>query len=63
MMKYKMTCPKHFLCAAMFCVLSVTLSADGASQRALLIEYARQFLGTPYKSGGTTRAGMDCSGF
>lgn len=27
-----------------------------------IIETARSFTGTPYKWGGTTRAGMDCSG-
>ncbi|MGK7397781.1 MAG: C40 family peptidase [Candidatus Cyclobacteriaceae bacterium M3_2C_046] len=28
----------------------------------LIIQTARSFTGTPYKWGGTTRAGMDCSG-
>jgi len=29
---------------------------------ATVIETARSFLGTPYKYGGSTRSGMDCSG-
>jgi cell wall-associated NlpC family hydrolase len=28
-----------------------------------VVEYAKSFLGTPYRNGGSTREGVDCSGF
>ena len=30
---------------------------------ASIVAYANKFIGTPYKRGGTTTAGFDCSGF
>lgn len=32
-------------------------------ERDSLVEYAQQFIGTPYLWGGSSKAGFDCSGF
>ena len=38
-------------------------SATGNQAKAsTIVTYAKQFQGTPYKFGGTSRSGMDCSG-
>ena len=41
----------------------VSQVADNAGLRAEIVESARYFEGTPYKWGGTTPRGFDCSGF
>lgn len=38
-------------------------SSSGSTKGNQIVEYAKQFLGTPYVWGGTTPDGFDCSGF
>ena len=37
--------------------------APAAAPRAELVEYAKRFLGTPYRWSGSSPGGFDCSGF
>ena len=59
---------------ALFVAMSISISSINVQADELtaktnlltgtnIVSYAKQFIGTPYRSGGTTTAGFDCSGF
>ncbi len=48
------------LCTAFFFACAQDLSPE--EQRTVFIEQCKEYLGTPYKYGGISKTGMDCSG-
>lgn len=55
---------KKTLSALILALLCINLTfAASDDKRSRFIECAKQYLGVPYKYGGTSRSGMDCSGF
>jgi N-acetylmuramoyl-L-alanine amidase len=49
-----------YICAEYVRVIDLIDSEDAGT---CIVEYAKQYLGTPYVSGGNTASGFDCSGY
>ncbi|MBX2915097.1 MAG: C40 family peptidase [Cyclobacteriaceae bacterium] len=58
----ELTFQRLWLFSIILILASGCVSGRIKDQRDKVIATARTFTGTPYKWGGTTRAGMDCSG-
>ncbi|TXI69337.1 MAG: NlpC/P60 family protein [Cyclobacteriaceae bacterium] len=58
----EITLQRLWLFSGILILLCSCVSGRVREQREKVIATARTFTGTPYKWGGTTRTGMDCSG-
>lgn len=63
MKKLTILMPLFILAFCIFFTAKGFAAPTAFEQRALFIEHCKTYLGTPYKYGGLTKNGMDCSGF
>lgn len=57
------SCRKYLLLFLLFIMVASSLAAKTTEKRQAVIDLALSCGGTPYKWGGTSRDGFDCSGF
>ena len=62
--RFVLFCFVFFLFSPIFSLSVRKMSpAESFEARTKMVEYSKQFIGTPYLYGGTDRKGIDCSGF